>query len=139
MRFTLRTTAFSPGGRIPTRHTADGANLSPPLAWEGAPSVTRSFALVCGAPQPSVPGVAEQGLNDFGRVGWGGPAPPLGQDHRYVFELYALESRLDLPARATRAQLAAEMEGRVRAHATSTGHYGRGAAAMPAPSGAGRR
>ncbi len=153
MRFTLRTSAFSPGGRIPVRHTADGANLSPPLTWEGAPSVTRSYALVCHdpdapggdwvhwiawnipptseaipegvPPQPDVPPVGSQGLNDFGRVGWGGPAPPLGQDHRYVFELYALDARLDLPPRATRAQLAAEMEGRVLAHATITGHYGR--------------
>jgi hypothetical protein len=156
MRFLLRTTAFGPGGRIPARHTADGANLSPPLAWEGAPTVTGSFALVCHdpdapggdwvhwiawnipaehdtlpegvPPEAHVPDVAEQGLNDFGRVGWGGPAPPLGQDHRYVFELYALESRLTLPPRATRAQLAAEMEGRVLAHATITGHYGRGVA-----------
>ncbi len=164
MRFTLRSSAFSPGGRIPVRHTADGANLSPPLTWEGAPMVTRSYALVCHdpdapggdwvhwiawnlaaeseslpegvPPQPEVPSVGLQGLNDFGRIGWGGPAPPLGQDHRYVFELYALDGILDLAARSTRAQLAAAMEGRVLAHATITGHYGRAVASSgrnPAP------
>lgn len=167
MRFTLRSSAFVPGGKIPARHTADGANLSPALAWEGAPSVTGCYALLChdpdapGAdwvhwivwnipaaleslpeglpPQAHLAGVGEQGLNDFGRVGWGGPSPPLGQDHRYVFELYALEAPLDLPARATRAQLAGEMEGRVLAHATVTGHYGRGAATAAPPPLATRR
>lgn len=55
---TLTSTAFAPGGGIPKQHTCDGANASPPLAWSGAPSGTRSFALIIDdpdAPDPAAP------------------------------------------------------------------------------------
>ena len=43
--FTLTSSAFRNGEPIPARHTCDGANVSPPLAWHGAPEGTRSFAV----------------------------------------------------------------------------------------------
>src|SRR5437763_1022876 len=46
----LSSTAFDEGGAIPRRFTADGANVSPPLAWAQPPEGTRSFALICDDP-----------------------------------------------------------------------------------------
>jgi hypothetical protein len=56
--FTLSSAAFAPGAAIPARHTCDGDDLSPPLAWRNAPSGTKSFALVVDdpdAPDPAAP------------------------------------------------------------------------------------
>ncbi len=123
--------AFSDGGPIPRAHTCDGANLSPPFAWRGAPAGTEAFALIMDDPdapdrarvhwvlynmQPGtnrlpsgVPTDAEltrpvraaQGSNDFARVGYGGPCPPPGPAHRYRVTLYALETMLSLPPAPT--------------------------------------
>jgi Raf kinase inhibitor-like YbhB/YbcL family protein len=56
--FTLSSSAFAPGGAIPKRYTCDDANVSPPLAWSGAPAGTKSFALIVDdpdAPDPAAP------------------------------------------------------------------------------------
>ena len=56
--FDLRSPAFNHGAPIPTRHTCDGQDLSPPLAWSGVPAGTRSFALIVDdpdAPDPAAP------------------------------------------------------------------------------------
>ena len=45
MAFELTSEAFEDGGTIPVRYTCDGENVSPPLAWSGAPEGTKSFAL----------------------------------------------------------------------------------------------
>ena len=58
--FHLGSPAFAPGGEIPGRHTCEGADLSPALAWSGAPARTRSFALIVDdpdAPDPAAPKV----------------------------------------------------------------------------------
>ena len=58
MTLTLRSPAFAAGGAIPAKYTCDGANLSPPLEWSGAPDGTRSFALIIDdpdAPDPKAP------------------------------------------------------------------------------------
>jgi Raf kinase inhibitor-like YbhB/YbcL family protein len=54
----LTSTAFVSGGAMPSRYTCDGEDLSPPLAWRGAPEGTRSFALLVDdpdAPDPKAP------------------------------------------------------------------------------------
>jgi len=118
--FTLSSTAFSAGGSIPRRFTCDGEDVSPDLAWSGAPDGTAALVLVVDDPDArgwvhwivlDLPGSAEgslplgasrapaapaQGTNDFRRSGWGGPCPPSGT-HRYVFTLYALAAPLGLP------------------------------------------
>jgi len=118
MALKLISAAFADNAKIPERHTCDGANLSPALAWSGAPPGTRSFALICSdadAPggtwyhwaaydiPPDVaalaegrkaagPGAPPQGINDFGHAGYGGPCPPPGHGtHHYRFMLYALK------------------------------------------------
>ena len=46
----LISTAFPSGGWIPRLHTSDGADLSPPLQWQGAPAETVSLALILDDP-----------------------------------------------------------------------------------------
>jgi len=58
MGMTLSSDAFAPGGAIPARHTCDGADTAPALAWSGLPPGTRSLALVVDdpdAPDPRAP------------------------------------------------------------------------------------
>lgn len=58
MPLTLTSPAFAANGEIPARHTCEGENASPPLAWSGAPQGTRSFALIVDdpdAPDPKAP------------------------------------------------------------------------------------
>ena len=66
-----------------------------------------------------------QGMNDFTRIGYGGPCPPPGKPHRYFFKLFALDIRLDLKAGATRDELEHAMKGHVLAQAELMGRYGR--------------
>ena len=79
--------------------------------------------------QESLDGGASQGacwgVDSFERVGYYGPCPPPGSPHRYYFKLYALDARLDLPARATKDQVVQAMEGHIRAEAQLMGLYRR--------------
>ena len=148
----IESPAFAAGKPIPSRHTADGPDVSPALSWSGAPSTARSLALVCDdpdaprgtwvhwvvydvpaqsgglpegvAPTPALPGGGFQGKNDFGKLGWGGPAPPSGT-HRYFFRLYACDALLGLRPGATAAELARAMEGHVVARGELMGTYSR--------------
>lgn len=143
----LTSQAFVEGGSIPSRHSCDGPDVSPPLAWAGGPAGTAAFALVVDDPDArgfvhwvafDIPGdrlsLAEgasgtggfgQGRNDFGRVGWGGPCPPSGT-HRYVFELFALDRALGLSGSPTAADVRRAMGGHVLGSARLTGTYRRG-------------
>jgi Raf kinase inhibitor-like YbhB/YbcL family protein len=153
MTLELTSTAFQPGTTIPKKYTGDGADRSPPLAWSEPPSGTKSLALVCDDPdaprgtwvhwvlfdlpghtrelEEGVPTTgalgdgAKQGKNDFGNVGYGGPAPPRGKPHRYFFKLYALDVAVDLPAGANKAQFLDAMKGHVLAEGQLMGTYGR--------------
>jgi len=104
------TSAFANGGEIPRKYTCDGADVSPPLHWTAPPAGTRSFLLEVvdvsahrfvhwdarGIPATSRGLAAGQhapreGTNGFGSSGWGGPCPPHGPAHTYVFTLQALD------------------------------------------------
>lgn len=151
----LTSDAFEDGGTIPRRYTCDGEDVSPALAWQGAPDGTESFALVVHDPDAprgdwvhwviyDLPGQlaglpehvgtarplddlgqAAQGENDFGRIGWGGPCPPPGKPHRYVFTLYALDARLGLESGAGREEVEDAAQDHALASARLTGTYGR--------------
>ena len=146
--FSLTSPGFHSGQPVPARFTCDGANRSPALVWQGAPTGGRGFALVMHDPDapggdfthwllwdiPStvhalaegapLPGVS--GRNGFGRIWYGGPCPPPGRAHRYFFQLHALRTaRLPLRPGATRAALEAALRGQVLATATLLGTYAR--------------
>ena len=149
----LTSAAFQNGQAIPVKHSGFGADLSPPLEWGGAPAGTKGFALVCDdpdapvgtwvhwviyalpasacglpegvEPRESLPDGARQGLNDFRRVGYGGPLPPAGNPHRYFFKLYALDAELALKPRATKAELLRAIQGHTLAEAQIMGTFQR--------------
>ncbi|HSY42207.1 MAG TPA: YbhB/YbcL family Raf kinase inhibitor-like protein [Polyangia bacterium] len=147
----LTSTAFAAGAEIPGAHSCEGADRAPPLAWDGAPAATKSFALVVDdpdAPDPKAPMTTwvhwiaynlpatitslsdggklppggRDGLNDWKRAGYNGPCPPIGR-HRYFFKLYALDTELPPLAGPTKAVLEKAMEGHVLAMAELVGTY----------------
>jgi len=152
MAMSLRSPAFAANASIPAKYTCVGDDASPPLAWSDAPAGTKSLALIVDdpdAPDPKAPRVvwvhwvlynlpadanalpegatplpagAKQGLNDFKRVGYGGPCPPIGR-HRYYFKLYALDVVLPDLGSATKAQLEQAMKSHILATAELVGTY----------------
>jgi Raf kinase inhibitor-like YbhB/YbcL family protein len=110
------------GETIPKKYTGDGADVSPPLVFEGVPPGTKAFALICDDPDApvgtwvhwviydipgtvkglpegvakaaSLPDGSRQGRNSWKKSGYGGPSPPPGKPHRYFFRLYALREPL---------------------------------------------
>ena len=68
------------------------------------------------------PGSTGEGLNDWGRTGYGGPCPPIGR-HRYFHKLYALDTTLSFVSEPTKEQLLAAMEGHVLTSAELIGTY----------------
>jgi Raf kinase inhibitor-like YbhB/YbcL family protein len=80
-----------------------------------------------GGVQPgSSPDGIQQGKNIRGANGYQGPCPPPGSTpHHYIFELYALDQKLDLTAGATRADLLKAMDGHVIGKASYVGLFGR--------------
>jgi len=64
----------------------------------------------------------DAGINDFGDMGYGGPAPP-DKRHTYVFKLYALDSKLDLPDKSTKADVEKAMKGHIIEQTQLTGTY----------------
>ena len=145
--FELTSPAFEDAQRIPRKHTCEGEDVSPPLAWSGMPEGTGSLALVVDDPDApggtfthwrawgiaaAAGGLGEgeappfEGRNDFGSVGWGGPCPPPGHGpHRYFFRLHALEGELGLPAGAAKAEVERAIAGRALAVAELVGIYER--------------
>jgi Raf kinase inhibitor-like YbhB/YbcL family protein len=148
----LTSAAFDEGGMIPGKYTCDGADVSPSLKWESLPDGTKSLALICDDPDapmgtwvhwvyynipadskelperiapdehPAPGGV--QGINDFRRIGYGGPCPP-GGTHRYYFKLYALDTLLKLSPGATKKQVMEAMENHIVGHVQLMGKYKR--------------
>jgi len=69
-----------------------------------------------------LPEGTKEGLNDWKRTGYGGPAPPIGR-HRYFHKLYALDTVLKLDGHPTKAQVEAAMKGHILAKAEVMGTY----------------
>ncbi len=65
------------------------------------------------------------GANDFKRLGYGGPCPPGGAPHRYIFKVFALTGDIELDTGATREELLAAMDGLVAYQGQLMGRYGR--------------
>lgn len=149
---TLQSDAFGPGGPIPERFTCEGEDISPALSWSGVPETAKSLALIVedpDVPDPAKPtrtwvhwvvydlpasatGLAEgvktlpegarDGTNDWKRVGYGGPCPPIGR-HRYMHRLYALDTVLGDIGAPTRAELLIKLQPHVVAETKLVGTY----------------
>jgi Raf kinase inhibitor-like YbhB/YbcL family protein len=73
----------------------------------------------------SLPDGSQQGKNDFGKVGYGGPCPPPGKPHHYRFRVFALDGKLALPARSSASDLERAVKGHVLGEGTLVGTYQR--------------
>ncbi len=133
-----------------------GENVSPPLSWQNAPAGAKSFVLTvydpdaptgsgwwhwvvydipaatkelpegAGSGKAALPEGAKQGRTDFGAPGFGGPCPPPGKPHRYIFTLYALKlDKLDVPEDASPALIGFMTKANALGSATFTAMYGR--------------
>jgi Raf kinase inhibitor-like YbhB/YbcL family protein len=71
-----------------------------------------------------LPTGARQGTNDWPRVGYGGPCPPVGR-HRYFFKLFALDVMLPDLGEATKAAVEKAMQGHILEKAELMGTYER--------------
>jgi Raf kinase inhibitor-like YbhB/YbcL family protein len=145
--FAFESSAFENAQAIPSRHSCEGEDVSPPLRWSNVPKGARSLALVVDdsdAPggvfthwiawglDPAAEGLGEgeraphEGRNDFGTTGYQGPCPPPGHgSHRYVFRLYALDAEPELAAGAAKAELEQAIGGHVLTTAELVGSYER--------------
>ena len=149
----LTSSAFAANSRIPVRYTCDGANISPPLAWAGAPAGTKSFTLIMDDPdarpdtwvhwviydlpatahdlpenvpkQKELASGARNGVNGEPKIGYEGPCPPPGPVHNYHFKFYALDTKLGLAAGATKADVEKAMKGHVLAGGELVGLFKR--------------
>jgi Raf kinase inhibitor-like YbhB/YbcL family protein len=156
MALTLESSAFSANGEIPQKYTCEGEDVSPPLAWSGAPAGAKSFALIVDDPDAPDPkasktiwvhwvvynlpasthaladGASRQlpaGARD-GTNDWKRPGYggpcPPIGRHRYYHKLYALDVELPDLHEPTKAQLESAMKGHILGLAELVGTYQKG-------------
>lgn len=163
----METDAYPDGGIIPPKFVSanNGGNVLPAFKISNAPAGTVSYAVIFhdldvalqggtgdvlhmmawnipasanGWPEGKLPDGSVYGNNVRGQAAYMGPGAPAGpRYHHYTFELYALNSNLDLPATATRDDLLKAMAGKTTAKAAYVGRYRSGEA--PAPPAGGRQ
>lgn len=140
-------------GAVPKEFTCDGEDKSPALTWSTPPAAAKSLALIVTDPDApggtfthwvlfnlpaNINGLPEgvpkqgqlahggrEGRNDFAKIGYGGPCPPAGTPHRYVFTLYAVDSIIDVPAGAPRDHVETALQGHILDKSELTARYGR--------------
>jgi Raf kinase inhibitor-like YbhB/YbcL family protein len=146
---TVRSAAFSDHAMIPGEYSHQAGDVSPPLEWSGVPDETAELVLACEDPDApagsfvhwlvaAIPPESEgsevgadlaesvAGRNDYGRLGYGGPHPPAGDEpHRYFFLLYGLSEPSGLSSGFTAEDLRVALQERVVATGTLVGTYGR--------------
>ena len=144
MRNFQLTSSFLDGGVIPRVCGYKSGNSRPFLKFYGKPKGTESLTLIMDDPDAMgavgkvwvhwvvwnintnqdeiTDNSGSQGMTDFGEVGYGGPAPP-DKRHTYVFKLYALDTKLDLPSESTKADVEKAMEGHIIEQTQLTGTY----------------
>jgi len=155
LRLTVQSTAFPDGKAIPKQHTADGADVSPPLTWSGAPAGTKELALIMDDPdapgdEPWVHWVIYKIPADLkglpeglpraaqlespagamqGQNSWGTVGyrgpAPPSGVHHYHFKLYALDAALDVRAGLSKQALLDAMSGHILAEGKLVGTYQR--------------
>ena len=145
----LKSAAFESGGKIPSKYTCDGSNISPPLQIEDVPPNAKCLVLILDDPDvphfvrkdrmwvhwviyntPPKTTVLAEGAIPPGLVGKGtggqlfyqGPCPP-DREHRYFFKLYALDAVLSLPEGATKEMVEAAMKEHIIGKTELMGKY----------------
>ncbi|KXB08409.1 hypothetical protein AKJ56_01450 [candidate division MSBL1 archaeon SCGC-AAA382N08] len=146
---------FDDRGNIPPKYTCDGEDISPPLKISNIPTEAKSLAIVVDDPDApggifdhwtiwnistkftkipeNIPegdkvdslNGAIQGKNGFGEIGYRGPCPPPGPDHKYRFKLYALKDKIDLNPGVLKKDLERKIKGLVVKKDQITGLYDR--------------
>jgi Raf kinase inhibitor-like YbhB/YbcL family protein len=122
--------SFKNNEYIPKKFTCEGLDVSPHLQWENVPDGTKSYVLIVDDPDAPV-GIwvhwvvynipaniksfteninfkntqIKQGLNDFGKLNYGGPCPPRGKPHRYFFKIYAVDIPTDFKEGLTKNEI----------------------------------
>lgn len=147
----MESDAFEDGGIVPLRYAGRGDNVQPGFTFSNAPDTTISYAIIFhdldvslgggtndvlhwivwnipveagGIPEGGLPEGAVTGANITGQNAYFGPGAPAGpRYHHYVFELYALNRTLDLPASSGRDELLAAMQGNIVAKAAYVGRF----------------
>lgn len=146
---TVTSRELAENGPIAVDHSCDGKDTMPELTWSSPPAATKSLVVIVDDPDapggtfthflaygispdvhelkaaadPPAPG-ARVGKNDFGSVRWNGPCPPQGEEHRYRFQVYALDVMLPTPEGASRSDVAGAMAQHVLAQGTLTALFG---------------
>lgn len=152
MDIQITSPAFKNQEMIPAKYTCDGQNISPPLEFTNIPEDTRTLALIVEDPDAPMgtfthwitynmpPDIAElpealpddetlmdgarQGINDFDRIGYGGPCPPKGT-HRYYFRIYALNAVIDSTSMVNKQDIWEKMQGHIITAGELMGKYKR--------------
>lgn len=152
MDIKVESPAFQEGDMIDVDYSCDGANISPPLSWENVPEAKSIAILVDDPDSPSksfthwiifnlppgdsaiednIPTTgtlengAVQGTNDAGKIGYFGPCPPIGETHRYVFHVFALDKTLDLQSQVKKDNFKFAIKGHIIAQGELTAMYTR--------------
>lgn len=143
-------TVFSHKGHIPPQYTCEGDNINPPISVKNIPEGVKTLAIIMEDPdaprgvfdhwivwnispneainERGNPGI--NGINSFGKTGYGGPCPPSGV-HRYFFRVYALDCELDLLPGANKEQLLDAMQGHIIGSGELMGLYQKHKEAVP--------
>ena len=144
--FQLTSPAFADGDIIPDQYTCQGDNISPEFVIRGVPAGAASLLLIVHDPdapygdyihwtlwninptigrirEDKLPAESVQGVNGFGHVHYDGPCPPSGI-HHYKFDLYALDSCINLPEGAPEEDVRLMINEHAIAKTTLTGRFG---------------
>jgi len=130
-------TDFEEGGEIPKNCGYKHGNEKPELDFMGMENEPFPWAMIMDDPDAmaavgkvwvhwleygNTDDSVTEGKNDFGEIGYGGPAPPDGR-HTYIFKLYELDTDLDLKEGFSKQELEDAMKGHIIAEAKLTGTY----------------
>jgi len=142
--FQLISPVFEANAAIPKKYTCSGEDINPPLTFKNVPAQTKSLALTVSDPDAPKgtwshwivynisPGTTEiientnpgtEGLNDFGKYTYGGPCPPGGKLHHYIFRLYALNAILSINERPTLHEVEKALQGHIIAKTELIGTF----------------
>ena len=149
--FEIESLSFKDGSPMDKKHALKTGNEPPVLSWKHVPKNTKTLVLIVDDPDaptkdpwvhwvvynipdtetglikplertPELPNGTRQGMNTFNKIGYDGPHPPEGENHRYFFRLYALDEELPIPPGKSKDEVILAMENHIigKAHLVGT-------------------